>query len=72
LGLQPALFVAAGFAIGVLFLRRQKTIAHPLVDLHLFRIPAFSTSLATLMLGVFVAFVIFVFIAQYLQLVLDL
>jgi len=72
LGLQPALFVATGVAIGVLFLRRQKRLEHPLIDLHLFRIPAFGASLATFVLGVFVTFGVFVFVAQYLQLVRDL
>ncbi|MGI0004818.1 MAG: MFS transporter [Nitrososphaera sp.] len=71
-GLQPALFVVAGLAIGVLFLRRQKRLEHPLIDLHLFRIPAFGASLATFVLGVFVTFGVFVFVAQYLQLVRDL
>jgi DHA2 family multidrug resistance protein-like MFS transporter len=72
IGLQPALFIAAGLAVGFLFLRRQKKIAHPLMDLHLFRIPAFSTALVTFVLGVFVTFGVFVFIAQYLQLVVEL
>ncbi len=71
-GLQSALFIAAGLAIGAAFMRRQKKLADPLIDLHLFRIPAFSTSLVTFVLGVFVAFGIFVFIAQYLQMVLGL
>lgn len=71
-GLQPALFVMVGAAAGAVFLYRQKRIAYPLVDLHLFRIPAFSASLATFVLGVFVAFGVFVFIAQYLQMVAGL
>jgi EmrB/QacA subfamily drug resistance transporter len=72
IGLQPALFVLAGLALGALFIRRQKRIAYPLIDLHLFKIRAFSTSLATFVLGVFVTFGVFVFIAQYLQLVAGL
>jgi DHA2 family multidrug resistance protein-like MFS transporter len=72
LGLQSALLVVAGLAIGVLFLRRQKRLEHPLIDLHLFRIPVFGASLATFVLGVFVTFGVFVFVAQYLQLVRDL
>ena len=38
----------------------------------LFRIPAFSASLATNMLGIFIAIGYFLFVAQYLQLVLGL
>jgi DHA2 family multidrug resistance protein-like MFS transporter len=52
--------------------RRQRTLADPLIDLRLFRLPAFSTSLATYTLGTLVAFGIYIFIAQYLQLVLGL
>ena len=62
----------AGLALGVAFVRRQRTLADPLIDLRLFRVPAFSASLATNTLGFFVTFGIFFFIAQYLQLVLGL
>lgn len=68
----PALVIAAGIAVGVLFLRRQRALADPLIDLRLFRVPAFSASLATLSLALFAAFGIFLFIAQYPQLVLGL
>jgi DHA2 family multidrug resistance protein-like MFS transporter len=71
-GWQPVLFIVAGLAIGVVFVRRQRTLADPLIDLRLFRLPAFSASLITYTLGVFVAFGVFLFIAQYLQLVLGL
>jgi DHA2 family multidrug resistance protein-like MFS transporter len=47
-------------------------LADPLVDLRLFRTPTFNASLATYTLGIFAAFGIFFFIAQYLQLVLGL
>jgi DHA2 family multidrug resistance protein-like MFS transporter len=43
-----------------------------LIDLRLFKLPAFSVSLATYTLATFVAFGVFVFISQYLQLVLGL
>lgn len=72
IGVEPILFVAVGLAIGVAFLLRQRRIADPLVDLGLFRIPAFSGSLVTFLIGVFVAFGVFVFVSQYLQLVLGL
>jgi DHA2 family multidrug resistance protein-like MFS transporter len=68
----PVLFIVAGLLAGVLFVRRQRTLANPLIDLALFRAPGFSASLATYTLGTFVAFGVFVFIAQYLQLVLGL
>jgi DHA2 family multidrug resistance protein-like MFS transporter len=72
LGLQPILVILAGVAAGAVFLRRQRRIEYPLIDLHLFRIRAFGVSIATYVLGVFVAFGVFVFIAQHLQLVIGL
>jgi DHA2 family multidrug resistance protein-like MFS transporter len=72
LGLLPVLSVAAGVAAGAAFARRQRTLADPLIDLALFRAPAFSASLAAFMLSIFVIAGIFLFIAQYLQLVLGL
>jgi DHA2 family multidrug resistance protein-like MFS transporter len=71
-GTLPALSILAGLVIGFLFLRRQRRLADPLIDLGLFRIPAFNVSLATNVLSVFVAFGYFLFVAQYLQLVLGL
>src|SRR6266853_728462 len=68
----PALCIAAGVAIGVEFVRRQQKLADPLIDLRLFRAPGFGVSLATYTLGTFVAFGIFLFIGQYLQLVLGM
>ena len=66
---EPAIFVLAGLVLGAVFVRRQQTLADPLIDLRLFRAPAFSASLATYLLGAIAAFGAFVFIAQYLQLV---
>jgi DHA2 family multidrug resistance protein-like MFS transporter len=71
-GPVPAAAVLAGLAIGFLFVRRQRKLADPLIDLRLFRIPAFNASLATNMLSIFVAVGYFLFVAQYLQLVLGL
>ena len=71
-GWLPALSIVAGVGIGVLFVRRQRTLAHPLIDLRLFGVPAFNASLAAYTLGTLVAFGIYIFIAQYLQLVLGL
>lgn len=68
----PLLIIVAGFAIGTVFVRRQRKLADPLIDLRLFRTPAFSASLAINILCLFVAFGSFLFIAQYLQLVLGM
>ena len=72
LGQLPVLSIAAGVAVGIAFVHRQRRLSHPMIDLHLFRLPAFSTSLVTYTLGTFVAFGIYIYIAQYLQLVLGL
>ncbi len=38
----PVVSIAAGAGIGALFVRRQRTLASPLIDLNLFRVPAFN------------------------------
>ena len=64
--------ILSGLVIATVFVQRQRTLAHPLIDLGLFRAPAFSASLAIYTLGTFVAFGIFVFMTQYLLLVLEM
>jgi DHA2 family multidrug resistance protein-like MFS transporter len=68
----PALSVVAGLALGAAFVRRQRRLPDPLLDLRLFRVPAFSTALATYAAGIFVVFGVMLFTAQYLQLVLGM
>jgi DHA2 family multidrug resistance protein-like MFS transporter len=70
--LLPVISIALGLLVGFLFVRRQQTLADPLIDLRLFRVPAFSAALATNTLSIFMAFGSFLLIAQYLQLVLGL
>lgn len=72
LGWLPILAVGISLVIGFTFVQRQRRLADPLIDLRLFRVPAFSASLMTYTLGIFAAFGSFLFIAQYLQLVLGL
>jgi MFS transporter, DHA2 family, multidrug resistance protein len=71
-GWIAALSIVAGLAVGVAFVRRQQGLADPLIDLRLFRVPAFNAALAANTFGFFVNFGMAVFIAQYLQLVLGL
>ena len=71
-GLGPGVAIVVGLVVGALFVRRQLTLADPVVDLRLFRIPAFSAALAVNFLAIFVAVGYFLFVAQYLQLVLGL
>jgi DHA2 family multidrug resistance protein-like MFS transporter len=72
LDMLAVLTMLAGLVLGVVFVRRQQVLADPLVDLRLFRLPAFSAALAMYTLGIFVTFGVFLFIAQYLQLVVGL
>lgn len=66
----PVLSIVAGLIIGALFLRRQRTLKDPMIDLNLFRSSAFSASLTIYTLITFIAFGSFIFIFQYLQLIL--
>ena len=67
-----AIPIVVGLAVGAGFVRRQRTLEDPLIDLRLFRVPTFSAALAANTIGFFAAFGISVLIAQYLQLVLGL
>jgi len=71
-GWLPGLAIAAGLALGALFVRRQRRLADPLIDLRLFRLPSFSATLVSSTVGMCVVFGIFIYIAQYLQLVLGM
>jgi MFS transporter, DHA2 family, multidrug resistance protein len=64
--------VASGVGLAVVFLRRQGRLADPMIDLALFRNPAFSASLAINLAGILFMFGSFIFVAQYLQLVAGL
>ena len=66
------LIIVAGLALGLVFVRRQLRLPDPLLDLRLFRMPAFSAALATYGLSILFLFGGFLFLPQYLQLVLGL
>jgi MFS transporter, DHA2 family, multidrug resistance protein len=72
LGVLPVASILVGAVVGALFVRRQFALADPMIDLRLFRIPSFSAALAVNFLSIFVAVGYFLFVAQYLQLVLGL
>jgi MFS transporter, DHA2 family, multidrug resistance protein len=71
-GWASAALVAAGCGVGVLFVRRQGRLAYPMLDLTLFRQPTFSAAIAAYGLSCLAMFGVYIFIAQYLQLVLGL
>ncbi|QIK84069.1 MFS transporter [Sanguibacter sp. HDW7] len=60
---------ALGLVAGWLFVRRQRRLATPLVDVSLFKIPAFSGAVASNALAIFAFFGLLFFFSQYLQLV---
>jgi DHA2 family multidrug resistance protein-like MFS transporter len=70
-GWQPsaAVAVAAGLVIGVVFVRRQRRLADPLLDVGLFRIRSFSTALGVALTAAATMGGVIFFVTQYLQLV---
>ena len=66
------LSLCAGVLVAILFVRRQRRLLDPFLDLRLFRVPAFSAALASYTLGILVVFGLDLFLDQYLQLVLGL
>jgi DHA2 family multidrug resistance protein-like MFS transporter len=63
---------AAGIGLGWVFVRRQLRLAEPLLDLRLFRCPAFSASLGAQTFGLFVLAAMQFLTVQYFQLVLGM
>jgi DHA2 family multidrug resistance protein-like MFS transporter len=72
IGPMAVVSILVGLIAGSVFVRRQFSLPDPMIDLRLFRIQAFSVSLAVNFLTIFVAIGYFLFVAQYLQLVLGL
>jgi DHA2 family multidrug resistance protein-like MFS transporter len=68
----PAAGVLAGLGVSAAFVRRQMTLANPLIDLRLFLLPGFSVALAINLLVLLAFDGAFLLIAQYLQLVAGL
>jgi DHA2 family multidrug resistance protein-like MFS transporter len=73
-GPQPAALISLliGIVLGVLFVRRQRRIAYPLLDVRLFRQARFSAVLTAYALSCLAMYGVYIFITQYLQLVLGL
>ena len=68
--LLPIASIVIGLAVGVFFFRRESRLADPIIDVRLFSTPAFGAALATNVLGLFMVLGSFLFITQYLQLVI--
>nr|WP_297993251.1 MFS transporter [uncultured Actinomyces sp.] len=61
--------LVGGLAAGWLFIRRQRTLTTPLIDVGLFRRPAFTWAIAATVLAIFALAGLLYFFSQYLQLV---
>jgi DHA2 family multidrug resistance protein-like MFS transporter len=60
--------IAVGLVLGVVFIRRQRRLDDPMLDLELFASRAFSASAIALVLAIFVLWAVNYAIAQFLQL----
>ncbi len=68
----PVLSIAAGAAVGVVFVRRQRALPNPLLDVGLFADRTFSAALGVLLVGMAALGGGYLFVTQYLQLVAGL
>ncbi|MEU8636188.1 MFS transporter [Amycolatopsis sp. NPDC048633] len=66
---QVGVTAAAGAVSGILFVRRQRRAANPLIDVTLFRNAAFSGAVLASFVAVFALMGLLFFFSQYLQLV---
>ena len=64
-----AVTLLAGLIAGWLFVRRQRTLATPLIDVELFKQPAFNWAIKATVLAIFSVSGLLYFFSQYLQLV---
>ncbi|WP_372342103.1 MFS transporter [Nocardia sp. CC227C] len=71
-GPEAVMPLLAGLGVGLIFVRRQLSSSEPMLNLRLFRLGSFRTALTINLLAIFVAFGYFLFVAQYLQLVLGM
>jgi DHA2 family multidrug resistance protein-like MFS transporter len=65
----PLAAIVAGLAVGALFVRRQRRLSNPLLDLRLFANRAFSAALVSMLMGTMLMGAVMVFVTQYRQMV---
>lgn len=68
----PALAISVGLVLGIVFIRRQRGLAHPMVDLRLLSRRTFGGPVFANLLAMFATVGMAVFLTQYLQSVLGL
>jgi DHA2 family multidrug resistance protein-like MFS transporter len=69
---STAVLLLMALAVGALFVRRQSRLVYPLLDMSLFRKARFTAAIAAYALSCLAMFGVYIFITQYLQLVLNL
>ena len=69
---EAVLAIAAGLAIGFVFVLRQRKLQDPIMDLDLFRVAAFRTSVGTQLVALIAMAGAYFYTVQYLQLVVGL
>jgi DHA2 family multidrug resistance protein-like MFS transporter len=72
LSLVSVAVLLAGLAVGVAFVRRQRVLAEPMLDLKLFRNRTFTAALSIVAVSALVMGGVFLVVSQYLQLVAGL
>ena len=72
LGVLPVALVLVGATAGVLFVRRLLSRENPMLDMKLFRVPAFSGAVVVNLVSVFSLVGFLFFLTQHLQLVLGM
>ena len=71
-GTLPIASIAFGALLAALFIARQRRLAHPLIDLELFKQTEFSASVATQLIATITFGGLYLIVSQYFQLVLGL
>nr|WP_042179090.1 MFS transporter [Kibdelosporangium sp. MJ126-NF4]CEL13626.1 major facilitator superfamily MFS_1 [Kibdelosporangium sp. MJ126-NF4]CTQ99312.1 major facilitator superfamily MFS_1 [Kibdelosporangium sp. MJ126-NF4] len=72
LGLVNVIALVVGLLVGTVFVRRQGTLATPMLDLTLFKVRKFSAALGIMLVGAITMGGMFMLVSQYIQLVLGL
>lgn len=71
-GAYAGAFIALGVLVGIIFVRRQRRLTDPFIDVRLLQMRIVASALTINILALFIAFGCFLFLAQYLQLVLGM
>ena len=71
-GAASLVSILIGVVLGTAFVVRQRRLTHPLIDLELFKVPAFSAAVGTQLIATITFGGLYLLVSQYLQLVVGL